>query len=101
MDEKEYELLAKVTNKCIKKPEFITHIINACVVGVSGAEKKMRSMAADMETMASAMTFLVGQKRVSPQLKKQMSNLALSKLQKHYGKSFLNWKSNIEEDVSR
>ena len=97
MKEEDYTILSTIANKCCKNPEFLTHVITAGVSGVVKAEKEMRQMAADMETMASAMAFLVGEKRVSPQFKKQMSELALSKMQKYYGKSFLNWKNQIEE----
>ena len=62
---------------------------------------ELQHHAADMETFASAMTFLVGQKRVSPQLKEQMSNLALSKLENHLGKTFIRWDDTIQKDISK
>jgi hypothetical protein len=96
MKEEDYKLLADIAYKCKNEPEFLTHIINAGIGGIINAEKEMRQMASDMETMASAMAFLAGKKRVSPQLKEQMSNLALSKLQKYHNKSFLNWRSVVD-----
>ena len=101
MTEEDLKLLSAVRSKCLKDASFLTHIINAGVSGVSDAEKEMRHMAADMETMASAMCFLAGQSRVSPKLKEQMSNLALLKLGKYHEKSFINWSSNIVADKDR
>ena len=99
MNEKEYKLLADVTDKCQKKPEFITHIINACVAGVLITEKQMREQACDMETMAVAMLALLKENRAQPALRKQMSELALSKLSKYYpNKCFMNWAHAVIED---
>jgi hypothetical protein len=52
-------------------------------------------MAADMEVVASAMASLVSEDRISPKLKAELNNLALTKLQTYYGKSFLSWNSLI------
>lgn len=97
MTNEELKLLSEIRTMVSEKPEFLTHIINACVAGVYDREKAFREMASDMETFASAMCFLVGQNRVSPKLKEQMSELALSKLQKYYGKSFLKWDHSVAE----
>jgi len=100
MDEKEYKLLNDVAVKCQKKPEFITHIINACVSGVTDTEKRMREQAADMETMAVAMLALLKENRAQPALRKQMSTLALSKLSKYYpNKTFMNWAHAVKENT--
>lgn len=98
MTEEELKLLQRVATKCYDEPEFLTHIINAGVSGIGNKEKEMRVMASDMETMASAMCFLVGQNRVSSKLKEQMSNLALSKLGKYYKKSFLRWDDQVKKE---
>jgi hypothetical protein len=100
MDEKEYKLLADVQDKCRVKPEFITHIINACVAGISSTEREMRQQAADMETMAVAMLALLKENRAQPALRKQMSELALSKLDKYYpNKTFMKWASFVITDT--
>jgi hypothetical protein len=99
MTNEEMILLATIRQKCEDDPSFIAHIVNAFTSGVIEAELKMRRQASDMETAFSAMCFLVGQSRVSPQLKKQMSELALSKLQKYEGKSFLRWDDRIKKDI--
>lgn len=97
MTNEEIKLLTEIRAKISEKPEFLPHIISICMSGISDREKMMREMAADMETFASAMCFLAGQNRVSPKLKEQMSELALSKLQKYYGKSFLKWTDSVQE----
>ena len=95
----ELELLSKVQDKCTEKPEFLSHVIQVGVQALTEREKHFREQAADMETMASAMAFLVGQSRVSPKLKEEMSNLALSKLGKYLpNKTFLKWNSKVEEE---
>lgn len=101
MDEKEIQLLCDVKMKCVEKPEFLSHFINVGVAALMEREREMRQMASDMETMASAMCFLAGQSRVSPKLKQEMSDLAISKLEKYHPKTFLNWSSNIINNSSK
>ncbi len=100
LNEKDFKTLSYVMNRCKEHSGFLTHIINAGVSGIEDKVKELQHHAADMETFASAMTFLVGQKRVSPKLKKQMSDLALHKLQNHYGKTFINWNDQITENLN-
>ena len=97
MTEQQLLLLAAVQTICKEDSSFLTHVINAGVAGITTAEREIRQQAADMETVASAMMCLIGQKRVSPQLKNQMGNLALSKLQKYFdeNKLFINWESDL------
>lgn len=95
MNEQDQILLAQIQRKCKKEPKFLTYIINAGVNGICEAEQEMRNLAIDMEIMASAMCFLAGQSRVSSELKKRMSDLALSKLEKHNFDTFINWSQNI------
>ena len=95
MTEEEYKLLSSVRSKTMKNPEFIGHIINACTSGILETEKQMREQAADMETMAVAMLALLKENRALPSLRKQMSELALSKLQKYQGKTFMSWKNSV------
>ena len=99
MTEEEYKLLASVRAKAMVDPEFIGHIVNACTSGVMETEKLMRQQAADMETMAVAMLALLKENRALPSLRKQMSELALSKLQKYQGKTFMRWDDSIVIDV--
>jgi len=95
MTESELILLAEVKSICKKDSSFLAYVINFGISGISESEQEMRQMAADMETMASAMCFLAGQNRVSPQLKKRMSELAISKLEKYNFKTFCNWSHEI------
>jgi len=86
-------------NRCKQHSGFLVHVINAGVSGMEDKIKELQHHAADMETFASAMTFLVGKKRVSPELKKQMSDLALHKIQNHYGKTFIRWDDQIQKKI--
>jgi len=101
MTENDLKLLMDIKIKCKTDSSFLTHIINAGVSGISESEQAMRHMASDMETMASAMCFLAGQHRVSPKLKKQMSELAMSKLEKYKFKTFCNWSHEIVKPDSK
>ncbi len=98
MNEKELILLSQVKAKCAERPEFLQHIIQVGVDALIENERAMRHQAADMETFASAMVALVGEKRVSKAMKDQMNNLALSKLSKYYPKTFLNWGSDVKRE---
>jgi len=60
MTKKEFELLTNIQQKCYEKPEFLTHIINAGVSGITEQERQMREQAADMEAMASDVCFFGG-----------------------------------------
>ncbi len=101
MTEEDISLLMTVKMKCKEDSSFLSHVINAGTSGVMAAEEEMRCIAADMETVASAMCFLAGQSRVSPQLKKQISDLALSKLSKHQGNFSINWSHEIVTDKNK
>ncbi len=94
MNEKDIEeirLLNEVRHKCSELPEFLSHVLSAGISGIAERERELMERASDMETMASAMCFLAGKKRVSQKLKEKMSELALSKLSKYIGKTFPKW----------
>jgi hypothetical protein len=91
MTSEELKLLSDIRSKCMSNPEFLNVIIGAATEGVIAKERAARHMASDMEVVASAMASLVSENRVSPKLKAELNNLALTKLQTYYGKSFLRW----------
>lgn len=94
----EITLCIEVANKCKDDPSFIKEIINAAVSGINKRIKDEVQYGADMEILASQMMFMAGPKRVSPSVKKQVNELALSKIQKHYDKKNLKlrWDSFLE-----
>jgi hypothetical protein len=96
MTEDDVRLLGVIRARCEKGDGFFKEVIHAGMRGLEDAERYYREMAADMETMASVMVSLVGEKRVSPQLRNKMSDIALSKLEKYNGKTFLNWSHAVD-----
>lgn len=96
MTEDDMVLLGQIRSRCRKGDGFLKEIIHAGMGGLEDTERYYREMAADMETMASVMVSLVGEKRVSPQLRNKMSDIALSKLEKYNGKTFLNWSHDVD-----
>jgi len=96
MTSEELKLLADIRSKCMNDPEFLNSIISAATEGVMAKERAARHMACDMEVVASAMVSLVSGDKISPKLKTELNNLALTKLQTYYGKSFLRWNSIIK-----
>ena len=96
MDSKDRELLATISTRCAKGDGFFKKVIDASIAGAEDGERYYREKAADMEIMASAMLSLVEPKRISSKLREKMSDLALSKLEKHNGKTSLNWSQQVD-----
>ena len=96
MNDSDYILLVTIKERCKKGDGFLAHIINAATDGLEEAGKESRQRAADMEIFAVATLTLVKEARVSPKLKEQMSQLALSKMSKHIGKTSCRWDSDIK-----
>lgn len=96
MNEEEYLLelgiLHSVTSRIKDRPEFMSDVIKAMTQGQIQAVEEYKQLASDMEVLAStAFMMAVDKGRVSKKTKDWFETIAQSKIEKHYGKSFVPW----------
>jgi len=100
LNKEDYEVLNYILKRCKENSEFLTYTINSGVAGIQEKNTELQRHAADMETFASAMAFLVEKEKVSPKLKKQICDLAIHKIQNYYdGKTFLRWDDKFKKKL--
>jgi len=92
------QILLYIKKRCYEDRSFLYKIIQAATEGIVEYANQQEKRAADMESFAYAMAFIQKQDRLSPKLKKDMNNLALSKLEKWLGKTSIKWDTEITQD---
>ncbi len=94
----ENRLLIMVQDACENNPKLVPYVVTSATNGLVEAEQEQRRRASDMETVAVASIAMLKDSRVLPSVKKQMSELVLSKIGEYLPKKVsYRWDDTIRE----